>query len=886
MASRRLRVKGLLVLVAVLANASACAGEGDSHLAATHYLARSKGLDERDAALVARADWSLDMNHSSTALPTVDPGAREFWNSDEFSYTNRASFLDWRERGKTYHSFGADPAEVRKNLQALREAIPATPAIGSTESDGQREARLRAIGQYLHAMQDVFFHQSEGKTLNPGLGHLLTSVRFDEFVLHPDSVRVAKDRFDLHEADKVTLHFDAALLAYDETAKVFAALKRGDPVPDIDWERAHVKRTQIPASFAKSFDPELVKLASAIAKSYDSFTDKHTIDHRVLDASLRTLWVTQGHSEAYDPFIELGSGDRALINYDTNPQFLSVQIPARTEEPGGISFSMAAAESLPLQMSIDGILVDDGRLVLTGRSAAELQQFDAAQLLTAFRLACGRGDPYFSLDPVEGAKWQGEGTAAFEAIRSEHQDALTHAPPIYPGDASPIGAIAFQHKTFKLDTPALHSRLVFSPEWLRDTEFGKVLYEADVLLKVLASGMPIDEGGGLGRAPRLPGYHSADERSVVNGLFAGLDGGKAAPMDGYRLWFQLSEASAPNPFGYVAPPDLQFDFDSLTPSAMTGAQRARELLRERLREAGVVDEPGRASVRANPNGSRVSVSGQAMDLGAVWPQLYVRKHDIASGEDLAGQSIELGAVAADINSRTDQWAAEYPELQALVNALRVYVAAVKITSEHRPICRALARLPLLPAETLHTPLPASRPAILTVAAVSLRTANGDATADYVGEGASYDAASQGTLGYAIAYSLNGGISLGVKGAPNAVAYEASSTPTTAALLAAPDGLSGIGAARTISFQLDLAEAAAGLQRFAPVTEADVLGGGMRRNTLPWSEQLRPWMARVLANPLSGTVLMMQLIGLLLFVVMGLFKIFHRRPLFGRARHRA
>jgi hypothetical protein len=903
MAARRLRHKGLLVLVAVLASSSAGAGDIDTHLAASHYLARRAGLDERDAALIARADWSLDMNRSTTALPTVDPGVHEIWNSDQLSYTNRASFLDWRDRGRTYHSFGASPEEVRKNLQTLREAIPATPPQGNTESDRDREARLRAVGQYLHAMQDVFFHQSQGKTLDPGLGHLLTSVHFDEFVLHPDAVKVAKDRFDLHEADKVPLHFDAALLAYDETAKVFDAIKRGEPVPDIDWDRAYEKRAQIPASFAKSFDPELVKLASAIGKSYDSFTEKHRLDQQVLDASLRTLWVTQGHSEGFEPFVELGSGDRALINYDTNPQFLAVHIPERKDEPGGISFSTAAAESLPLQMNIDGILVDDGRLVLTGGSAAELQQFDAAQLLTAFRLACSRGDPSFSLDPVDGSKWKSEGTAAAESVQSEQQDTLTNAPALEPGDSSPIGAIGFQHQAYMRDSPALRSKLVFSPEWLRGTEFGKVMYDADVLLKVLATGMPIDEGGGLGRAPRLSDYHSADERAVVNQVFAGLNGNaKAAPMEGYRLWFQLSEASTPDPFAYMAPPDLQLHFDSLlTPPALTGAERARELLQERLREAGLIDVPGSETVRANPNGSRVSVSGKAMDLGAVWPQLYVRKHDLASGEDLSGESLELGAVAADVNSRTAQWAAEYPELQSLVNALRVYVAAVKVSSEHREICHDLARLPLLPSEKLHAPLPTSRPAMLTVAAVSFRTANGTAAAgdSTTGEATtaeatdmqspetqSTDTASQGTLGYAIAYSLNGGISLGVKDAPNAIAYVKTNTPTTDVLLAAPAGLSGTGDARTISFQMDLADASASLQSFVPVTEADVLGGGTQSDSFSWDLRARPWIARLLARPLSGTVLMMQLVGLLLFAVVGFFKLFHRGPLFGRRRRRA
>ncbi len=839
------------VSIALLVAVPALAGNYDTHLAMTHYLARLRGMDEKSAALIARADWSMDENRSTTAMPLVDMTIvkiPQHWIDDK-SLTDRAGATGWKERGTTYHMFekDSDPKKVRENLDKLRNAIP-------KREDGE-EAYLRGVGQYLHAMQDVYFHQNEGKPLGPGLGHSLS--------------KEAGAREGGEAADKVTLRFDKTLLALQETSEVMKAVKDGKAIPDIDWDRVYQKRDAITPAFAASFDPEIIKLASAAAKAYDSFEKgkPHVLDSRVLDANLSTLWVLQGHTEPFEPFVELTTGDRGLINYDTHPNWLIAQAPEPPPAPGGISFSEAAASRMPINFSLDGILIDRGRLVITGRSAGDLRRFDAAQLLTGFRLACAHGDPYFSLDPVDPAAWKQQSGAEAQAYWREQVATQVNPPAIDPYDDPRIGRASFEHHYVDGSSPVLQSKLVFAPEWLRTTRFGKVLYDADVLLKVLASGMAMADGVGPTRTPGLVGYHSADERSVVNNLLSSIEGKEQASLDGSRLWFQLADVTTPPPFSNYIPTDQAFPNLELlmSPSPRSGREVFRDAVKERLRQAGLVDGSNDFAVSANTNGSTVSVSGAAMDLESVWPRMFVRRHDLGTGEDLAGESPELKAVASDVNSRVREWSGEYPELQSLVDALRVYVAAVKITSADPTICHAVARIPIMPAEMLDAPLPATRPAITSMATLSIRVAG-----DTGGEGEVVAAGN----GY-----VYGGVSLAVKGAPGSVTYVDQRTPVIDALLSAPDGESDSGGSHTIAFKMDLVETAAGITRFVAVTEADVLGGGVT-STGEWRTSVRQRLARWLVEPFAGTVVMLPFIGLLLFAIGAFIKLFHRGPLFG------
>ncbi len=869
----RPRLVALVAAVVCVAGAPAFAGEGDTHMAGTHYIARTTGLSEHDAALVARANFSLDWTLKGTALPLVDPGQGKlkavfdhvtgavYWSNDPAA---RDRYL-WWVRGTVNHSFGSSREEVKQNLDLLRNKIPILRP-GQKESPNEHEWRMIALGQYLHALQDVYFHQAESKPLEPFVGHLLTGLK--------QRVVGQADHVDLHEADKVNLHFDAAVLALDETRKALAAVARGDPPPDIDWERAYQEPGERALDLAEKVDPEMVQLASAMARSYDSLEedepDKQTL--RVLEDQLQQLWLSQKHKGGYMPFVEFGRGDRELLDYDKFPNLLlydaSMLEGVLRKLAGGISFTEAAAMGLPLRLDIDGVLVDKGRIVLSGKSAGELQQFDAAQLMTAFRLACGHGDPYFSLDPADGKQWQVAGDAVLQAARTELRDSALSVPFASP-DGWLIGPVHFRQSVRYVDAPSLHSKLVFSPAWLRDTRFGKVLYDADVLLKLIAAGSALPDGGGFARPPALADYHSAEERAAVGGMRALVDGGTPPPIAGNRLWFELGEQRRSELFPSFAPPDLRMFMDTGFSAPPDGRAMLREQMSARLREAGLIDLSRVDEVRTSPQAARLVIDGRAMDLAEVWPRMFVRRHDAGTGQDLPGESPELQAVANDVNARPQEWMLQYPELQSLVGALRVYVAAVKITAQQPEVCRQVARLPLMASERLSSPLPATRPAILSMSALSFRSPGyppDEASGRAISSDDVFDPSVPGDLAMSGSSTLLGGVSLGVKGGSSVLTDVRSRTATTDALQHAQDGMTSSGESRVLSLAWDLPERAASLPRFVHVTEADVLG------TRPWIDTgsaAREWKrraARTLGDPLVGSVVVIQLLGIAMYLL--------------------
>src|SRR5262249_21358433 len=83
--------------------------------------------------------------------------------------------------------------------------------------------------------------------------------------------------------------------------------------------------------------------------------------------------------------------------------------------PGGISLNRAAAERMAIDLDLDGAWYRDGKLVLSGRKSSA-HTLDAALMMTAFRAACESGDPYFSLDPDNGAAWSEEGHKASDEL--------------------------------------------------------------------------------------------------------------------------------------------------------------------------------------------------------------------------------------------------------------------------------------------------------------------------------------------------------------------------------------------------------------------------------------------------------------------------------------
>src|SRR5207302_7236985 len=87
----------------VLFSSSAGAGDRDTHLTATHFLARHAGLSDEEAKIIASANWSMDRNTSTIATPTgfpiqVGPLGRDA--------ADPPPVVKWFQRGQAEHSLG------------------------------------------------------------------------------------------------------------------------------------------------------------------------------------------------------------------------------------------------------------------------------------------------------------------------------------------------------------------------------------------------------------------------------------------------------------------------------------------------------------------------------------------------------------------------------------------------------------------------------------------------------------------------------------------------------------------------------------------------------------------------------------------------------------
>ena len=337
--------------------------------------------------------------------------------------------------------------------------------------------------------------------------------------------------------------------------------------------------------------------------------------------------------------------------------------------PGGISLSRAAAMRMALDIDLEGASFSDGQIVFAGRSSNR-QTIDAGLFLTALRAACEQGDPYFSLDADDGKAWIEDGNRAAQELWDRISNGLSSR---RSGPA--IQAFSARRdypqlwSTISQKYPNLKTRLVFHPEWLRQTRFGEILYVADVLLKELAGGVPaLPASRGL-RAGAIERYVSADERRLLRTLQ-----NQSFDSRSVRLWF---------------------DFLPQT------------------------EDGSRGTSTISSRQGRLAADGNILDLSAVHPKMFVRIHDLATHQDLPGHDPDLDALSEDINVRTEVYANAYNELRALTDVFRAYVAAIKIVQQERRICDSvtLAALPLLPSEKASSVMPEYHPSelFLTVA---------------------------------------------------------------------------------------------------------------------------------------------------------------------------
>jgi hypothetical protein len=780
----------------LLSGPAAIAGNMDSHLTATHFIARDVDLSESDARTIAAADWSMDLNERTEALPDVTLEAFE-----------SAGFIH-PPKGYSYHSLADSPEEVRDRLVKMRAVI-----LG----DMDHETKMRHVGQYLHALQDVYFHTDEdGAPYGPMVGHLLGG----------------------HGTDKVALHFDAALRAYRESREVLKAIAVGDPIPPpppID-RLYHLKQiTRVELDAARS-DGTLA-LASAIARSYE-VVDRSPAPRDVqegvywngkaapalTDPNLETLSTSllalSKKGATFVPFVELKAGDPEALDYNEHPEWLVLQLDEHYVSPihelraKGVSFTAAAAEALPLGMDLESVRFRNGELVLGGPDGGTL---DSALFLTAMRLACRREDPYFSLDPVDGPGFVTAAIAAFDGF-GKFESQLVPVLALEPAEDSDASNVGIPEQRIwsirELDrkryeaarsNPALQVKLVFRPAWLRETRFGARMYAADVALKAMAAGINDVEtdhtaGTTAGLPPNTPpGILRMAARAIVEPDSIALS------RDGSRLWFDLPAPRTASVWDFTIPELPDF----------SGAQAPRtvgDAIRERLREKDLV-----GGGHLDGLGATAAVHDGTVDLSALVPVAHVVLHDMNSGADRAGTDPSLADLAAELNRRFPEFAVEQPSLTELRDVLRAYVAAVHVTGQKPELCEDVERIPLLASERVAATLPSTRPPLTVVASVTVPIA-------YTGD----DGTRHGTTDHGIAGIVSGGVTLGGRESLAAGAATAVTAAFEEGVAArAGRGVWSSGERRFVAMRMDTHEGAelfASVARFIPVTEEDVMSG--------------------------------------------------------------
>ncbi len=351
---------------------------------------------------------------------------------------------------------------------------------------------------------------------------------------------------------------------------------------------------------------------------------------------------------------------------------------------GGVSLTKAAAEKIALNIDIDGLFFRSGRLVLVGTPNASVD-FDAAIFLTALRAACDVADPYFSLDAVDGRAWNAQSGQALAEAWGAVKDRFD------PHRSFP-GGLTTQTISVRRDLPQiwaglqgrypeLRSRLVFKPLWLKETRFGEILYKADVLLKELTSGVSILKPGMRLRAENIADYVPSDRRSAVNNLALGERGSSQHRQ--VRLWFDLLPQEE-HPHAAVAP-----SYDSLERSLYSAAMGTKATL-------------------------TYHVNGDTVDLSSIFPQMFVRRHDIATNQDLPGSDPELDILSGDVNRRAEKYLNAYEELRNLANVFRAYIVSVNVLKKFPAVCGKIQNTPLTQAEKVASPLPEFRPSELVI----------------------------------------------------------------------------------------------------------------------------------------------------------------------------
>lgn len=172
----------------------------------------------------------------------------------------------------------------------------------------------------------------------------------------------------------------------------------------------------------------------------------------------------------------------------------------RLKEPGGIKFSRQRADDLALKIDIDSVAYDPirGRLVFSGKKTEAV--FDMDIFADVLRLAVEEHEPFFSMEPSRIEDWDLSVVRFCDLLRKKHplpQALAERVRELCPHPIVRSDRNFYYTTAYDLD-PGLFAeanhgydiseKLVFSPNWLRYSKVGWILYEADMAIKAVAGG--------------------------------------------------------------------------------------------------------------------------------------------------------------------------------------------------------------------------------------------------------------------------------------------------------------------------------------------------------------------------------------------------------------
>lgn len=192
------------------------------------------------------------------------------------------------------------------------------------------------------------------------------------------------------------------------------------------------------------------------------------------------------------------------------------------KEPGGIKLNGQRADEWAVGLDIQSVRYDPirGTLVLSGERSQHT--VDMEIFSTVLRLALEHHEPFFSLTSTDHKDWDSVPTRAGDLLRRKYFTTQQGQQQVADRMRKLSPPLKFRDREYHYALvrdfdPALYEdvvrdldvrqQLVFSPEWLRYSQVGWILYEADLTIKSVVTGL-LQDGTRLSQAPvwDIPGF--------------------------------------------------------------------------------------------------------------------------------------------------------------------------------------------------------------------------------------------------------------------------------------------------------------------------------------------------------------------------------------------